>query len=180
MPRGAGSQLRASPGQGTAPVNPSPFFCHKGKKSPPGRLLWDGAGREGREEGALIPFSPRCSNPSVSTSARLCPSATFTINHVPGGGGMPDALERWVLRMGHLPPALWQHRKGELVGTGPAQGCGGPRREVAVGEGSEPVSSPRSGDVHVGVADRNGQLEVEVIQARGLIPKMGSKSIPGR
>lgn len=36
------------------------------------------------------------------------------------------------------------------------------------------------GDVHVGMADRNGQLEVEVIQARGLIPKMGSKSIPGR
>lgn len=30
------------------------------------------------------------------------------------------------------------------------------------------------------MADRSGQLEVEVIQARGLIPKMGSKTIPGR
>nr|RLV64086.1 hypothetical protein DV515_00017611 [Chloebia gouldiae]RLV64094.1 hypothetical protein DV515_00017602 [Chloebia gouldiae] len=28
------------------------------------------------------------------------------------------------------------------------------------------------------MADRNGQLEVDVIQARGLIPKMGSKCIP--
>uniref|UniRef100_A0A8C0FSX5 Regulating synaptic membrane exocytosis 3 n=1 Tax=Bubo bubo TaxID=30461 RepID=A0A8C0FSX5_BUBBB len=50
--------------------------------------------------------------------------------------------------------------------------------EVAVGEGAECVSSLRLGDVHIGMADRNGQLEVEVIQARGLIPKMGSKSIP--
>lgn len=32
----------------------------------------------------------------------------------------------------------------------------------------------------MGMADRSGQLEVEVIQARGLIPKLGSKSIPGR
>ncbi|XP_057243757.1 regulating synaptic membrane exocytosis protein 3-like, partial [Malurus melanocephalus] len=40
------------------------------------------------------------------------------------------------------------------------------------------VSHPCAGDVHVGVADRNGQLEVDVIQARGLIPKMGSKCIP--
>lgn len=51
---------------------------------------------------------------------------------------------------------------------------------MAIGEGAEHVSSLRLGDVHVGMADRNGQLEVEVIQARGLIPKMGSKSIPGR
>lgn len=49
---------------------------------------------------------------------------------------------------------------------------------MAIGEGAEHVSSLRLGDVHVGMADRNGQLEVEVIQARGLIPKMGSKSIP--
>lgn len=36
------------------------------------------------------------------------------------------------------------------------------------------------GDVHIGMIDRSGQLEVEVIQARGLTPKLGSKSIPGR
>ncbi|NXA22218.1 RIMS3 protein, partial [Ibidorhyncha struthersii] len=59
---------------------------------------------------------------------------------------------------------------------GPAQGRSRPQWEV--GEGAERVLSLRPGDVHVGMADRNGQLEVEVIQARGLIPKMGSKSIP--
>ncbi len=36
-----------------------------------------------------------------------------------------------------------------------------------------------TGDVHVGMVDRGGQLEVEVNQARGLIPKPGSKNIPG-
>ncbi|CAG5890383.1 unnamed protein product [Menidia menidia] len=34
------------------------------------------------------------------------------------------------------------------------------------------------GDVHVGMVDRGGQLEVEVNQARGLTPKPGSKNIP--
>lgn len=51
---------------------------------------------------------------------------------------------------------------------------------MTTGEGAECILSLLPGDVHVGMADRNGQLEVEVIQARGLIPKMGSKSIPGR
>ena len=36
-----------------------------------------------------------------------------------------------------------------------------------------------AGDVHVGMVDRGGQLEVEVNQARGLTPKPGSKNIPG-
>lgn len=35
------------------------------------------------------------------------------------------------------------------------------------------------GDVHVGMVDRGGQLEVEVNQARRLTPKPGSKNIPG-
>lgn len=35
------------------------------------------------------------------------------------------------------------------------------------------------GDVHVGMVDRGGQLEVEINQARGLTPKPGSKNIPG-
>ncbi|KFP50758.1 Regulating synaptic membrane exocytosis protein 3, partial [Cathartes aura] len=55
-----------------------------------------------------------------------------------------------------------------LDGLGPGQLVG--RQTLA--------TPPAGGDVHVGMADRNGQLEVEVIQARGLIPKMGSKSIP--
>ncbi|NXO44953.1 RIMS3 protein, partial [Locustella ochotensis] len=44
--------------------------------------------------------------------------------------------------------------------------------------GRQTLATPPMGDVHVGVAERNGQLEVDVIQARGLIPKMGSKCIP--
>lgn len=36
-----------------------------------------------------------------------------------------------------------------------------------------------SGDVHVGMVDRGGQLEVEVSQARGLTPKPGTRNIPG-
>ncbi|NXP67612.1 RIMS3 protein, partial [Chloropsis cyanopogon] len=44
--------------------------------------------------------------------------------------------------------------------------------------GRQTLATPPMGDVHVGMADRNGQLEVDVIQARGLIPKMGSKCIP--
>ncbi|PIO34812.1 hypothetical protein AB205_0147390 [Aquarana catesbeiana] len=42
--------------------------------------------------------------------------------------------------------------------------------------GFRPICVP--GDVNIGMMDRNGQLEVEVIQARGLTPKPGSKSIP--
>ncbi|NWY73680.1 RIMS3 protein, partial [Erithacus rubecula] len=44
--------------------------------------------------------------------------------------------------------------------------------------GRQTLATPPMGDVHVGVAERSGQLEVDVIQARGLIPKMGSKCIP--
>lgn len=36
-----------------------------------------------------------------------------------------------------------------------------------------------AGDVHIAITDRSGQLEVEVIEARGLTPKPGSKSLPG-
>ncbi|XP_006031309.1 PREDICTED: regulating synaptic membrane exocytosis protein 3 [Crocodylus porosus] len=54
-----------------------------------------------------------------------------------------------------------------LDGLGPAQIVG-----------RQTLATPPMGDVHIGMTDRNGQLEVEVIQARGLMPKMGSKSIP--
>lgn len=36
-----------------------------------------------------------------------------------------------------------------------------------------------AGDVHIAIMDRSGQLEVEVVEARGLTPKPGSKSLPG-
>lgn len=35
------------------------------------------------------------------------------------------------------------------------------------------------GDVQIGLMDKRGQLEVEVIRARGLTSKPGSKSLPG-
>lgn len=35
------------------------------------------------------------------------------------------------------------------------------------------------GDVEIGLMERNGQLEVEIVQARGLIMKPGSKGPPG-
>lgn len=97
----AAPRLRASPGQGTAPVNPSPFSHHEGKKSPcKAAVGWSRqGGRGGGQQGALTWFSLCCSNPSIFTSAWLCPSSKFTINHAPGGG-MLGALERWVLRMG--------------------------------------------------------------------------------
>lgn len=36
------------------------------------------------------------------------------------------------------------------------------------------------GDVQIGLINKKGQLEVEVIRARGLTPKPGSKSLPGK
>lgn len=35
------------------------------------------------------------------------------------------------------------------------------------------------GDVEIGLQERNGQLEVDIIQARGLTAKPGSKTLPG-
>lgn len=33
--------------------------------------------------------------------------------------------------------------------------------------------------MEIGLQERNGQLEVDIIQARGLTPKPGSKTLPG-
>ncbi|KAL0961822.1 hypothetical protein UPYG_G00332150 [Umbra pygmaea] len=54
-----------------------------------------------------------------------------------------------------------------LDGLGPAQIVG-----------RQTLATPSMGDVHVGMVDRGGQLEVEVDQARGLTSKPGSKNIP--
>ncbi|KAM6427702.1 regulating synaptic membrane exocytosis protein 3 isoform 1-T1 [Liasis olivaceus] len=54
-----------------------------------------------------------------------------------------------------------------LDGLGPAQIVG-----------RQTLATPPMGDVHVGMIDRSGQLEVEVIEARGLMPKLGSKTVP--
>ncbi|CAL8299274.1 unnamed protein product [Merluccius merluccius] len=54
-----------------------------------------------------------------------------------------------------------------LDGLGPAQLVG-----------RQTLATPAMGDVQIGLMDKKGQLEVEVIRARGLIPKPGSKSLP--
>ncbi|XP_067904977.1 regulating synaptic membrane exocytosis protein 4 isoform X2 [Heterodontus francisci] len=54
-----------------------------------------------------------------------------------------------------------------LDGMGPAQFVG-----------RQTLATPSMGDVEIGILERNGQLEVEVIQARGLTPKSGTKSLP--
>eukprot|EP00062_Callorhinchus_milii_P010222 gi/632954818/ref/XP_007893163.1/ PREDICTED: regulating synaptic membrane exocytosis protein 3-like [Callorhinchus milii] len=54
-----------------------------------------------------------------------------------------------------------------LDGLGPAQLVG-----------RQTLATPSMGDIHIGVIDRSGQLEVEIFQARGLIPKPGSKTLP--
>ncbi|XP_059945588.1 regulating synaptic membrane exocytosis protein 3 [Mesoplodon densirostris] len=54
-----------------------------------------------------------------------------------------------------------------LDGLGPAQIVG-----------RQTLATPPMGDVHITILDRSGQLEVEVIEARGLTPKPGSKSLP--
>lgn len=38
----------------------------------------------------------------------------------------------------------------------------------------------RPGDIQVGMMDKKGQLEVEIIRARGLVVKPGSKTLPGK
>ncbi|XP_072106502.1 regulating synaptic membrane exocytosis protein 1 [Mobula birostris] len=54
-----------------------------------------------------------------------------------------------------------------LDGLGPAQLVG-----------RQTLATPAMGDIQIGMLDRKGQLEVEVIRARGLSQKPGSKSLP--
>ncbi|XP_073925125.1 regulating synaptic membrane exocytosis protein 2 isoform X49 [Castor canadensis] len=54
-----------------------------------------------------------------------------------------------------------------LDGLGPAQLVG-----------RQTLATPAMGDVQVGMMDKKGQLEVEIIRARGLVVKPGSKTLP--
>ncbi|XP_051881356.1 regulating synaptic membrane exocytosis protein 1-like isoform X14 [Pristis pectinata] len=54
-----------------------------------------------------------------------------------------------------------------LDGLGPAQLVG-----------RQTLATPAMGDIQIGMLDRKGQMEVEVIRARGLSQKPGSKSLP--
>ncbi|XP_048126259.1 regulating synaptic membrane exocytosis protein 1-like isoform X7 [Alosa alosa] len=44
--------------------------------------------------------------------------------------------------------------------------------------GRQTLATPAMGDIQIGLMDKKGQLEVEVIRARGLTPKPGSKNLP--
>ncbi|XP_047191483.1 regulating synaptic membrane exocytosis protein 2 isoform X32 [Scophthalmus maximus] len=54
-----------------------------------------------------------------------------------------------------------------LDGLGPAQLVG-----------RQTLATPSMGDIQIGMVDKKGALEVEVIRARGLVGKPGSKSLP--
>ncbi|XP_058879875.1 regulating synaptic membrane exocytosis protein 1-like isoform X19 [Acipenser ruthenus] len=54
-----------------------------------------------------------------------------------------------------------------LDGLGPAQLVG-----------RQTLATPAMGDIQIGMMDKKGQLEVEVIRARGLTAKPGSKNLP--
>ncbi|XP_078022426.1 regulating synaptic membrane exocytosis 1b isoform X14 [Epinephelus lanceolatus] len=54
-----------------------------------------------------------------------------------------------------------------LDGLGPAQLVG-----------RQTLATPAIGDIQIGMMEKKGQLEVEVIRARGLVQKPGSKSLP--
>uniref|UniRef100_A0A8C9TNH4 Regulating synaptic membrane exocytosis 2 n=1 Tax=Scleropages formosus TaxID=113540 RepID=A0A8C9TNH4_SCLFO len=54
-----------------------------------------------------------------------------------------------------------------LDGLGPAQLVG-----------RQTLATPSMGDIQIGMVDKKGSLEVEVIRARGLVGKSGSKALP--
>lgn len=46
--------------------------------------------------------------------------------------------------------------------------------------GRQALASPNLGDIQLSICDSRGNLEVEVIRARGLQTKPGSKMSPGK
>ena len=78
--------------------------------------------------------------------------------------GFKFTFRMWLPRMG--PDGHF----GDFVeGLGPSQLVG---RQV--------LGSPCLGEIQLGLFDRKGHLEVEVIRARGLSSKPGTKLLPGR
>ena len=45
--------------------------------------------------------------------------------------------------------------------------------------GRQVLGTPCLGEIQLGIADRKGQLEIEVIRARALVAKPGAKILPG-
>ena len=77
----------------------------------------------------------------------------------------------WCCRL-WLPSGLRVGPEGQfgdfIEGLGPSQLVG---RQV--------LGSPCLGEIQLGIAERKGQLDVEVIRARGLMAKPGARLLPG-
>lgn len=78
-----------------------------------------------------------------------------------------SAFRLWLPTHARLGP---EGQFGDFVdGLGPSQLVG---RQV--------LGSPCLGEIQLGLYDRKGHLEVEVIRARGLLSKPGARVLPGR
>jgi regulating synaptic membrane exocytosis protein 2 len=75
-------------------------------------------------------------------------------------------LNRWVPSLQRLAP------EGEFSNFVEGLGAG----QIV---GRQALASPNLGDIQLSMCDRKGNLEIEVIRARGLQAKQGAKLLPG-
>ncbi|XP_058949787.2 regulating synaptic membrane exocytosis protein 2 isoform X6 [Pocillopora verrucosa] len=99
-----------------------------------------------------------------SRSSSIASDRSGSLNSIPGSVTSVESSP-WV------PPGIKLGNEGHLNdfidGLGPAQIVG---RQV--------LASPSMGDIQLALYNRRGVLEVEVIRAKGLLPKPGSKILP--
>lgn len=108
---------------------------------------------------------------SCTTLASIVSIETYPLlqefSHLTDRANLLSLLSPWV------PPGIKLGNEGHLNdfidGLGPAQIVG---RQV--------LASPSMGDIQLALYNRRGVLEVEVIRAKGLLPKPGSKILPGK
>lgn len=108
---------------------------------------------------------------SCTTFASIVSIETYPLlqefSHLTDRANLLSLLSPWV------PPGIKLGNEGHLNdfidGLGPAQIVG---RQV--------LASPSMGDIQLALYNRRGVLEVEVIRAKGLLPKPGSKILPGK
>ncbi|XP_068735837.1 regulating synaptic membrane exocytosis protein 1-like isoform X2 [Montipora capricornis] len=120
--------------------------------------------------GYMKPIRRTAGSDSVGGSGRSSRSSSITsdrsgsLNSIPGSVTSCESSP-WI------PPGIKLGNEGHLGdfidGLGPAQIVG---RQV--------LASPSMGDIQLAMFDRKGMLEVEVIRAKGLLPKPGSKILP--
>ncbi|XP_020630971.1 regulating synaptic membrane exocytosis protein 1-like isoform X4 [Orbicella faveolata] len=99
-----------------------------------------------------------------SRSSSIASDRSGSLNSIPGSVTSVESSP-W------MPPGIKLGNEGHLGdfidGLGPAQIVG---RQV--------LASPSMGDIQLALYNRKGMLEVEVIRAKGLLPKPGSKILP--